>query len=287
MKRTAFSLIEISVVLIVIGILAAGIVGANSLIKSSRLATARSLTTSSTVPSIEGLVAWYETSLTDSLKSSESFNGSQISTWYDNNPASIVLRKNTLSRSASSSVTYQQDGINNIPSLKFDGSGNLTLSNFYQGTLASATLFFVIQPTAIDTTTAKILSDSSSSGSVAAVGIKSASIHLNFGSAANTATGSNSANVVTDQNYIVVAYAIQSASKAYLNNSKDMAGNSVINAGSNSLKGLTVGTDRNGSYQFSGLISEIIIYNRPLKDSERKDVLRYLSNKYKIAVSGF
>ena len=284
MKRTAFSLIEISVVLIVIGILAAGIVGANSLIQSSRLATARSLTTSSTVPTIDGLVAWYETSLSDSLKSSESFNGAQISTWYDNNPSSIVLRKNTLTRSASNSITYQQDGINNIPSLKFDGSGNLTLSDFYQGTLASMTLFFVIQPSEIDASTTKILSDSSNSGSVAAVGIKSNSIHLNFGNVANTETSSNPANIVADKNYIITAYAIQSTSKAYLNDSKDMAGNSVINSGSNSVKGLTVGTDRNGSYQFSGLISEIIIYNRPLKDSERKDVVRYLSNKYKIAV---
>jgi hypothetical protein len=65
-----------------------------------------------------------------------------------------------------------------------------------------------------------------------------------------------------------------------------MAGGTMRNPGISTMDGLTIGTDRVGSYPFTGLVSEVIIYNRPLETQERKDVMNYLSQKYGIAVNG-
>ncbi|MBU6338893.1 MAG: prepilin-type N-terminal cleavage/methylation domain-containing protein [Rickettsiales bacterium] len=52
----AFSLIELSIVILVIGILFAGVMQGRSLIQKSRLKTAQSLTKSSPVSGIYGLL---------------------------------------------------------------------------------------------------------------------------------------------------------------------------------------------------------------------------------------
>ncbi len=296
-KNTAFSMVELSLVLIVIGVLAAGVISATSLIKTSRLTTARSLTAKSTVPSIEGLVAWYETSAIDSLKTSENYNNAQISTWYDISPASITLKKNTLTKTASSAVTYTDKGINNFASLKFSGtgtsssndaSGKISLSSFYQGASARNTIFIVCRPSALPSGYSRIFIDSGDSSVTSATGIAATnSVYFNLGSVSNTATGANPASFALEQNYILAIYFNGSSSKAYVNNTKNMAGDATTSPGTNFLTGLTIGSDHSGGYSFNGLISEVIIYNRPLQNNERTDIFKYLSNKYKIPVSGF
>ncbi|MFM7620236.1 MAG: prepilin-type N-terminal cleavage/methylation domain-containing protein [Alphaproteobacteria bacterium] len=56
----AFSLIELSIVILIIGILVAGVTQSSRLIRQMALSSARALTQSSPVPSIAGLVSWYE-----------------------------------------------------------------------------------------------------------------------------------------------------------------------------------------------------------------------------------
>ena len=73
---------------------------------------------------------------------------------------------------------------------------------------------------------------------------------------------------------------------AYVNDAENISGATAANSGSNSLNGITIGNNKNNNAGFGGLISEIIIYNRPLKLNERKDVMRYLAKKYKINVNG-
>ncbi|NBV06039.1 MAG: prepilin-type N-terminal cleavage/methylation domain-containing protein [Proteobacteria bacterium] len=282
MIKKAFSMIEISLVLIIIGVVAAGLVKGSSLIKSAQLASARSLTIKSVVPNIDGLVVWYETSLQDSFISSESSSdGSSISKWYDISPSSILSQKNVIGKNVSN-ATYKTNGINGIPSLYFAGSINYKLSSFYQGYSTSATVFIVFQP---QTTLSATLIDSIS-GATNRVSFTSTYITLNAGTSANTSTASNPASFVSNQNYILCAYFNGASSKAYSNNAAVAAGNGTIDAGSNSFRNLTIGSNADKSNSFKGLISEVIIFNRPLKEKERKDIFRYLSIKYKISVKG-
>ena len=282
--KTAFSLVEMSIVVIVIGILIAGVISGSAMINSARISSARSFTVKSVVPSIKGLVAWYETSLKDSLKVAESYDTAQISTWYDISPSSIVAQRNTLSRTAGSDLLYTSDGINNIPSLNFSSTANITLSSFYQSSSAQNTIFLVFSPL-VSTITGTLL-DSISSASTTSIGITSTTVALNAGSAVSTSTATNSASFAIGSNYIAAVYFNGSSSQAFVNNATTSAGSGTINPGSAALTGLTIGTNKSSSSAFTGLISEIIIYNRPLQLQERRDIFKYLSFKYGIAVTG-
>ena len=71
--RSAFSLIEISIVILIIGILIAGVIQGGKLLQKFRLQTARSLTNSSVVSEITGLVAWYESTVAESFYSTGNY----------------------------------------------------------------------------------------------------------------------------------------------------------------------------------------------------------------------
>ncbi|MFM2200772.1 MAG: hypothetical protein RL769_827, partial [Pseudomonadota bacterium] len=59
----AFSLIELSIVILIIGILVAGVTQSSRLVKRIRLLTAQNITNSSPVPTIKDLALWYESTL--------------------------------------------------------------------------------------------------------------------------------------------------------------------------------------------------------------------------------
>ena len=281
LRNKAFSLVELSISLVVIAILMSIVAGGANLIMSAKLSSARSLTARSPVPKIAGLVAWYETSRLESFKASEAVDDGQISAWYDVGPGSITKKYNTLTRTASSAVIYQQSGINRLPSISFNGSGRISVSSFYQGKSTQNTIFFVSSPYSLSNTPAPI--DSGNSFTATPISYLSNGIRLYAGNNANFTTSDCCS---TNSSYIIAAYFNRTSSKAYINDAKTMIGGVVGSPGSNLMDGLTIGTDRVGSFQFTGLISEVIIYNRPLETQERKDVMNYLSQKYGIAVNG-
>ena len=285
-NKLAFSLVELAVVVLIIGLITTGIIKGTSIIKSARLSSARALTTKSNIATISGMVAWYETSLNNSLKPSETSDNSKITEWRDISPGSIAAQKNKLTRTASSSVTYKADGVNNLPSIKFISSGNLTLSAFYQGNLGQATIFVVARPTTAVSTAVTLL-DSYSSASTSAFGIATSYIWINLGAGqTNTSTMSNTPSIIANSNCILSTYYDDVNSKAFVNNASGMAGGALIYPSTNPLSGLTIGTNKSGGAPFTGLISEIIIFDRPLPIDERKSVMSYLSKKYKISVTG-
>jgi prepilin-type N-terminal cleavage/methylation domain-containing protein len=286
MKKSAFSLIELAVVITIIGILVVGVTQGAGLINSARLANARSLTVKSPVPQISGLIAWYETSLKESLNPSETDDAAQVTSWFDISPDSIADIRNTMTKAASSNAVYRTSGINRVPSIQFNGAGKFALATFYQGSSAQATIFLVLKPEFAPSATQVIPFDADVAQSRFSVGIKSTAVRLDAGTGADTAASPNPASFQTGGNYIIAAYFNSTASAAYVNNAITSAGSANINAGTNSLSGLSIGTDKTTSSGFTGMISEVIIYNRPLKLQERKDVMSYLSKKYKISVTG-
>jgi len=72
--KKAFSLIELSVVVLIIGILIAGITQSSRLVRAMKLNTARSLTRSSDVNSIRNLTAWFDATAEGVFSSSCSTN---------------------------------------------------------------------------------------------------------------------------------------------------------------------------------------------------------------------
>ena len=116
-KISAFTLIELSAVIAIIGILIAGVMGATGLIKKSKIAAAQSLTKTSPIAGITDNALWLESSAESSFKDTESSTGDLVTTWYD--------QKNAVNKSSVVAVgtgpTYSNT-INYIHAVKFNGS---------------------------------------------------------------------------------------------------------------------------------------------------------------------
>lgn len=116
--KRAFSLVEISIVILIIGLLIAGISKATDMFYDAELKSLRSLTKGSRANRIPSLVLWLETTSEESMKSSERFDGGNVSYWSDINPQTTnkIIFKNYKN---STNVKYVEAGINgnNIPLL--------------------------------------------------------------------------------------------------------------------------------------------------------------------------
>ncbi len=121
-KVKAFSLIELSIVILIIGILIAGIINSSSLVRKFRLSTAESITSSSPVAGIKGLELWLETTMDDSFKSGEALDNSPITEWRDINPQSN-RKLSVLPPATNSKPRYVEKGFDGfIPAVRFDVS---------------------------------------------------------------------------------------------------------------------------------------------------------------------
>jgi prepilin-type N-terminal cleavage/methylation domain-containing protein len=93
-KFKAFSLMELSIVILIVGLLIAGIFKSKNLLQDFRTQSAQKQTLSSPVNTIRDLVLWYETSSTNSFDKAETTDGATITNWYDLNPQSSASDKN-------------------------------------------------------------------------------------------------------------------------------------------------------------------------------------------------
>lgn len=281
-KKFAFSLIELSIVILVIGILMIGVNQGYNLVRSAQISNARSITAKSPILQMSGLLAWYETSLKESLDQSKLKDGDTITTWKDIGPSSILNGANQLTPT---SVTYAQSSINKIPALKFSGSSKLSLTSFSQGASSQATVFLVVKLNYVpDTSNYKTIFDGGSSSADFSFSIKSNGVELNTGTAVATAYADGFSN---SGEYVIAIYFNGLNSKVFINNTNSMIANSdIVSSTTNQLAGMTLGTNRNGANGFSGYISEVAIFNRVIKVAERKEIFNYFSKKYKIDITG-
>ena len=145
-NKKAFTLIEISIVILVISVMIVGVITSKSILTKSRLANAQSLTQQSYVNDINNdLIAWYETSLEGSFKASELKNdGSYITVWNDSNKSVVKKNNATQASTANQAILVQNVFYNSIPGLRFSGSQYLNFdgTKFAQN---SYTVFVVEQ----------------------------------------------------------------------------------------------------------------------------------------------
>jgi len=118
--RKAFSLIEISVVIVIIGILIAGISTGIDLYSDFPLSKAKNLTTNSRVGRISDLNLWLETTADKSFLSTEKYNDSTISKWNSLN----FISGTTISATQTSEnikPKYIANGLNGLHVIRFEG----------------------------------------------------------------------------------------------------------------------------------------------------------------------
>lgn len=119
--KKAFSLIELSIVILIIGILVAGITQSSRLIRQMRLSSARSITQSSPVSTIKDLMVWLESTSEKSFDDAEEENGLTVTNWYDLNPQGS-FKYNAKANNVADKPTFVENGINGLPVLSATGS---------------------------------------------------------------------------------------------------------------------------------------------------------------------
>ncbi len=288
-KNSAFSLIELSVVILIIGILVAGVTQGSRLITSFRLQTAQNLTQGSPVTSISNLILWYETSMESSFDASEQENNSPVSTWYDSN-SQLLAKNNATQATLANKPLFIKNVFNGgIPAIRFDGSSDLMSFDGTEIAKNNYSVFIVEQRRASGAGTALPL-----------IGGTTATQHNNFHIIYDNNTTFRVGHFSYDNNYIITSYSVPiprihtatfstTAGQKYwlnggLNVDASQSGNTtalVSNAGA------AIGRLFNGTstLYYNGDIAEIIIFTKALKTEERQSIEAYLSKKYNIAIS--
>jgi len=308
LNKKAFSLIELSIVILIIGIIVAGITQSSRLIRQFKLSTARSLTQSSPVASIKDLSMWIEATSIASFDDAETEDANvvtaYISNWYDINPTSSVKRNATANALNSTRPQRYENCINSLPCVRFAAATSTTL-NFDGSFLAgsdytifvveqrrlAAALYFIGNSTAPSANNAIGLGYSATSAMAWSQG--SLSNMYTVGGGLSYALGKIDAYTTPSprlSSFVNSTIASGTATfNHYMNGSSTAS--TKADVGTPALGTLasypngSIGSSHSGSAAtyFTGDIGEIIIFTRALKAEERVAVEDYLLKKWGIA----
>lgn len=295
----AFSLIELSIVILIIGILVAGVTQSSRLLKQMRLATIKSMTLNSPVSSIKDLAVWLESTMDVSLIDSEESNGNTISTWFDINPQSST-KYNAVSPSASESPTYLADGINGLPAISADGTNDSMIMNglidSFEGT--GFTWIGVIQwvrPSSGARGYFGLKSDYGNFNNLTSLFLDDCNGTLNCFRVTSRSDGGLASyfgfNTTSFNQYQPHIISIVRKTTSLMNYDNGTQIGPTVN--DSSVAGIYRTTSpwamfkytNSNTLYFQGYAGEYILYGRALKDDERKDIEKYLSKKWGIKLT--
>ena len=125
-RKLGFSLVEISVVILIIGILIAAINSGIDLVNRSKIASAQNLSTNTAIYGMKDLVLWFEPSLPGSFDDESESEGLLL--WSNNSPFHNV--GSAVQDEEGKAPIYTENSINNVPAASFraDTSTHLEIS---------------------------------------------------------------------------------------------------------------------------------------------------------------
>jgi prepilin-type N-terminal cleavage/methylation domain-containing protein len=281
-KLKAFSLIELSIVILIIGILVAGVTSSSRLIARMKVITAQNLTRNSPISSIKDLSFWYETSLDKSFNDTEETDNSFVTSWYDNNQTSLTKFNMTSPASTNNQPKYIESAVNGLPAIRFDGDDYFNFDSS-QIVNTSFTMFVVDRKIGLG---ANYLISWNTTASCNV----SECFHTGYGSdnqfhigfwGNDTAYPSNS--LMGQKNRMHCIMLDRSFGKRYWldgGSTPDVTQNNPTPILANKASALGYGVN-----SYNGYIAEFIVFSRALKDEERQSIDSYLSKKYSIPIN--
>ncbi len=268
-------MIELSIVILIIGILISGILASNAIIKKFRIQTAQTLTMSSPVQGIPDSVLWLESSLDKSFKESESSDTTSLSAWYDVRES---VNKNNATQSNSGNYPTYSNSINSIQAVKFDGTNGYFSVD---GSVLNNTNYtiFVLEQRESSKSGNYFIGDSSSGNESTTnknlvLGYSADGTIKHSQSSDNSYTSSISSYSSSNGKPRVFTFVHDKASgkKTYINGLL-----AATSTDTNHLSGMTTLTIGK-SYQ--GQIGEVVMFARALTTEERQSVEDYLGKKW-------
>lgn len=308
--KRAFSLIELSIVTLVIGILIAGIMQGTSLYVKMKLAAARSITQSSPANGVSDLVLWLDTTSEAAFPTSLD-DQSPVSTWNDINPQQI--NKSNATASGTARPLYVANAINGLPALKCDGDDDLISvpsgTNYYPTGAPSNTnnftIFLVAYPDnfthQIDAQTNGVSNSRGTAGQKYILWpVNGADVYSSTEIVgAGISIGTNGVSVYEHGSSYMAPLAVYNGSNGlsapviitlnYKNKTPTIFINGTsVQVGLTSLKNSVFPPVQfcSGMYgAFSGKIGEIIIYGKLIPAADRAQIEKYLGKKWGIKVA--
>lgn len=317
-KNRAFSLIEISVVIVIVMIMIAGLLQGSRVISSMRITTARNVTNSSAMPWINYIVTWYDVTASDAFIENENDDGDKISRW---NGAELRYtdRVNLIQTDETKKPTLISNGMYGLPSLKFDGVDDYFMSeNLEQSVLSyrSGSVFIVFEPKTTSATAKRtIFYQPVECGREFDVGYGFGGQVGNFGLASSSGDCGSTSATTSGLNYVVANEKIVASMvifpspmvqndvsniKIYRNGYLETSAKVGVGYNSASIENSNKYSDGYGrvyvgarktsdleapSSFFEGLLGEMIIFNRSLNNEDRKEIEKYLGKKWGIKVN--
>ena len=279
-KRDGFSLVELSLVLIIVALIVVGIIGGKALIERGKLSNMKTYTSNfSSRDFNQYLSLWIEPSMPDAYE----LSSSDVLTVSDQGD-SDGFQTDFYASSASASPTYTEGAINGFPAWEFDGVDDCLVENtgVARFTSRAHTIFFVALRT-----------DDSDGG---VFGVNNSDTHYveNFtflgttGIRLQTSTiGSPTlwSNSSLEDTVVVGAFTYDGTNISFYSNGTQRYSNA---AGGSILTGrtLSIGCLKYISgtlyYPFKGYIGEVLVYEKALNAYERGEVEDYLMTKWKV-----
>lgn len=280
-NRKGFSLIEISVVILIIGVLIAGISQASDMIDDSALKGARAASRGSRVARIKDLVLWLDATadgatLASASSTKQAVDGDAVTVWKDSNPNSSA--KFTLAGTS----LFSSNKLGGLPGITLSGSNSFKLTDRFDNSTGEYTIYLVYQPVALP-----------ASGAVGVIMEKRNATSPIFPYRLEIDSGgfyrySNSNNFVlygskkaSAGNVDVIRITRSSAGVVSLEvDGSPATGNSASVIRNNDE--LIIGAQNGSTNHVNGRIGEVIIYERDLATSEKTDIENYLFKKWKL-----
>jgi len=269
-----FSLIEVSAVIVIIGILIAGVFGGVSLIKKARIQAAQTLTKSSPIAGIPSNALWLESSLEDSFLDSESSDTDAISTWNDQK---VTGSKSSITK-VGTGPTYANT-INYVHAVKFSGSTANYLKIADASFLNGTDYTIVVLEKRQAASAGNFLSTTNSSDVVdnkLTIGYASDGVIAHSHNATNytiTPKVSAYANSTETPRLFVFTQSSTEGKKTYINGT--LAAQDTSNT--SQLSGVTTLAIGKG---YTGEIGEIAIFTKALSKLDRKIIEDYIGKKW-------
>ena len=306
--KKAFSLVEISIVILIIGLLIAGISKAGDMIFDVSLKSASSLTKGAKVGRMPGLALWLETTTNESILEKERYDNNAISVWRDINPQSTskFIFKNT------GAPTYVEKGQNNLPAvgslstsnyfLPYTSETSLTVAAYQANQIFSSgallTIFMVLKPKAIAAdllsfcpySTGTNLDACTTAAKYIGLGLTGAG-NVVFNTVGGTAAAPVTSTITSTNSYALRNLIVVSAIKDATDNLKlavngASAVSSAVSSTNRAMTSSFNGTFRVGGVNATGVeIQEIIVFASALSDADRLVVETYLGKKYNVGMT--
>jgi prepilin-type N-terminal cleavage/methylation domain-containing protein len=297
--KRAFSLIELSIVILIIGILIAGVTQGSRLVNAYKLSTARSLTSSSPVPSIKDLTLWLdstsETNFLNQDASADISDTDRISAWRDSNPTTTTPIS-CLQAVAGDRPTYviNTSLLNGLPIVRFNTApASMRLSCSLSSLKTENTIFIVMNfPSSFAGSWQYFLgirNGAATSSLYYSAIFSGGTIVSNLYTANPGLADSLTPNFTPGKSYIITKTANPDVSPTYNNlylNSGSIAATSTYSlSGTMASPTIDIGNGPGMGMPVGADIGEVIIYERALKNEERIAVEKYLGQKWGIKLN--